>query len=608
MADTKLNIAELDFEQIKTGLKDFLRSQSEFTDYAFEGSALSVLVNLLAYNTHYNAYYANMLVNESFLDSAIKRASVVSRAKALGYTPRSARAATAIVDIIVSAPDSPDSIILEKGTRITTNNNGEQFNFYVTATTQTVQREGEYKFENVQIKEGRILTYSYVVDKVTNPNLIFEIPNVDADTSQLNVSVQNSNTDTFTRKFVLVDGIINVGSDSEVYWVQENYKGNFEIYFGDDVLGKSLDNNNIVTIEYAVSKKAEANGARYFVAAETIGGYSNISVVTKSPAFGGAEKESEDSIRFYAPKMFSANNRIVTLEDYRSFITTNFANVESVSVWGGESNDPPIYGKVFVAVKTVDSLFVEDSFKALMREEVKKKSVVSVRVEFADPDYLYVGVEPTIKVNLGRSPYGVEQLRAMVRQAILDYTKNELNKFGADFFYSNLLQSIAAVSPAIVSSRANIRIMRKFTPAFGRNTSLELKFQNKLNRGTITSTTFNVVMNGIERLCVLDDDAPATMPLGTIGTLRLKDFSSGEILSNQFGSVNYDTGKVIIGSVNISTVPEQQDICVYATPFENDVYVVNNSIITPDENSSLYYINRLQGIAEAKVEEVYNVN
>lgn len=607
MADTKLNIAELDFEQIKTGLKDFLRSQSEFTDYAFEGSALSVLINLLAYNTHYNAYYANMLVNESFLDSAIKRASVVSRAKALGYTPRSARAATAIVDIIVSAPDSPDSIILEKGTRITTNNNGEQFNFYVTETKQTVQREGEYKFENVQIKEGRILTYSYVVDKVTNPNLIFEIPNVDADTSQLSVSVQNSNTDTFTRKFALVDGIVNVGSNSEVYWVQENYKGNFEIYFGDDVLGKSLDNNNIVTIEYTVSKKAEANGARYFVAADTIGGYSNISVVTKSPAFGGAEKESEDSIRFYAPKMFSANNRIVTLEDYRSFITTNFANVESVSVWGGESNDPPIYGKVFVAVKTVDNLFVDDSFKAMVREEVKKKSVVSVQVELTDPDYLYVGIEPTIKVNLGRSPYGVEQLRAMVRQAILDYTKNELNKFGADFFYSNLLQSIAAVSPAIVSSRANIRIMRRFTPAFGRNTSQELKFQNKLNYGTITSTAFNVVMNGVERLCVLDD-TPASMPPGTIGTLRLKDFSSGEIISNQFGSVNYDTGKVIIGSVNIASVPEQQDIYVYATPFEKDVYVVNNSIITPDENSSLYYINRLQGITEAKVEEVYNVN
>lgn len=607
MADTKLNIAELDFEQIKTGLKDFLRSQSEFTDYAFEGSALSVLVNLLAYNTHYNAYYANMLVNESFLDSAIKRASVVSRAKALGYTPRSARAATAIVDIIVNAPDNPDSIILEKGTRITTNNNGEQFNFYVTETTQTVQREGEYKFENVQIKEGRILTYSYVVDKVTNPNLIFEIPSVDADTSQLSVTVQNSNTDTFTRKFALVDGIINVGSDSEVYWVQENYKGNFEIYFGDNVLGKSLDNNNIVTIEYAVSKKAEANGARYFVAAETIGGYSNISVVTKSPAFGGAEKESEDSIRFYAPKMFSANNRIVTLEDYRSFITTNFANVESVSVWGGESNDPPIYGKVFVAVKTVDNLFVGDSFKALVREEVKKKSVVSVQVELTDPDYLYVGIEPTIKVNLGRSPYGVEQLRAMVRQAILDYTKNELNKFGADFFYSNLLQAIAAVSPAIVSSRANIRIMRRFSPAFERNTSVELKFQNKLNYGTITSTAFNVVMNGAERLCVLDD-TPATMPPGIMGTLRLKDFSSGEIISNQFGSVNYDTGKVIISSVNIASVPEQQDIYIYATPFENDVYVVNNSIITPDENSSLYYINRLQGIAEAKVEEVYNVN
>jgi len=604
MADTKLNIAELDFEQIKSSLKEYLQSQSEFTDYAFEGSALTVLLNLLAYNTHYNAYYANMLVNESFLDSAIKRASVVSRAKALGYTPRSARAATAVVDIIVNAPDNPATVILPKGTRITTNNNGEQYTFFVTTTMQTVKKEGVYKFENVQIKEGRALTYSYTVNKTTNPNLIFEIPAGDVDTSQLSVNVQVSNTNTSMTRFSQTDTIIDITGDSLVYWVQENYKGNFEIYFGDGVLGKALDDGNIVHIEYSVTKKDLANGARYFVAGEAIDGYSNISVITKSPAFGGADKESEDSIRFYAPKMYAANNRIVTLEDYKAFVSSNFANIESISAWGGEDNDPPIYGKVFVSVKAKDSLFVDDSVKAVIRDAIKKKSVVSVQVELVDADYLYVGIEPTVKVNLGRSPYGIEQLRAMVYNAIINYMETDLNKFDSDFYYSKLLRAMESASTAIVSSSANIRLMRKIAPAIGRNTSIEINFQNKINYSTLNSTVFNVVLNGGEKLCVLDD-SPSTMPPGRFGTLRLKDFSSGEIVSNQFGSVDYETGKVVISSVNISSVPEQQEIFVYCAPADKDVFVNNNSIVTPDKSSSLYYINRLQGISEVKIEEVF---
>lgn len=594
MADAKLNLAELDFDAIKDNLKLYLRSQSEFTDYNFEGSGLNVLLNILAYNTHYNAYYANMLVNESFLDSAIKRSSIVSRAKFLGYTPRSARCASAVVNIVVEPDGTPDSIVLAKGTRFITNNDGVQYSFFTNNPMQTVEKNGAYVFSNVTIYEGRIQSYFYSVDKNTNPNLIFEIPAEDVDTSFLTVRVQESQASPNTTIYAPATSITNIDGTSNVYWIQENYRGRYEIYFGDGVLGATLQDGNVVYIEYAVSSKDVANGARYFTSVDKIDGHDVGLITTVQPAQGGAEKESEDSIKFYAPKTFAAQNRIVTLDDYKTFVETNYPNVESTAVWGGEDNDPPVYGKVFVSVKTSDSLFVDDTLKNTIKSDIKKKSVAPVQVELVNADYLFVGCACSVKVDGTKTPYSTSQLKSIIRSAILQYADENLNKFDRDLYYSKFLKKIEESSDAIVSSSVSLRLMKSFIPVTGRNASNTLKFNNSIYPGSISSTAFNVQLNSGIALCVIFDDGN--------GTLSLRNFATGEIVSTRIGSINYTDGIVQISSVTVTDIPEQDSVFVYATPTKNDINVSKSSIISLDKNSLLYFINREQGIKDVSVE------
>lgn len=594
MADAKLNLAELDFDAIKDNLKLYLRSQSEFTDYNFEGSGLNVLLNLLAYNTHYNAYYANMLVNESFLDSAIKRSSIVSRAKFLGYTPRSARCASAVVNITVVPTGTPYYVVLAKGTRFITNNEGMQYSFFVNTPMQTVEKNGAYVFSNVTIYEGRIQSYFYSVDKNTNPNLIFEIPSEDVDTSFLTVRVQESQSSPNTTIYAPATSITNIDGTSNVYWIQENYRGRYEIYFGDGVLGSTLQDGNVVYIEYAVSSKNVANGARYFTSVDKIDGHDVGLITTVQPAQGGAEKESEDSIKFYAPKTFAAQNRIVTLDDYKTFVETNYPNVESTAVWGGEDNDPPVYGKVFISVKTSDSLFLDEDFKTKIVSDIKKKSVASVKTELVNANYLFVGFDCSIKADLNNTPYNTEQLKAFVRSAILQYSTENLNKFDKDLYYSKLLKQIESVSDAIVSSKVSFRLMKTFSPRIGRNNSATLAFDNQIVPGSISSTTLNAQLNIGSALCVIGDDGN--------GTLTLKDYSNGNVVLNNIGSVDYKTGAIKISSLTVVDIPEQSSVFIYCSPANTDIFVTKNSIITVDNNTSLFYINREQGVKDVVVE------
>lgn len=598
MADAKLNLAELDFDAIKENLKLYLRSQDEFTDYNFEGSGLTVLLNLLAYNTHYNAYYANMLVNESFLDSAIKRSSIVSRAKFLGYTPRSAKCASAIVDITIapSGDNIPTVLTLPKGTRFITNNDGIQYSFFCNSVIQTPLVDNKFTFSNVTISEGRVLSYLYVVDKSTNPNLIFEIPNEDVDTSILTVRVQESESTQTTTVFNSATKITNVDGTSNVYWLQENYRGRYEICFGDGVLGSTLQDGNVVYIEYVVSSKDAANGARYFSLVDNVGGYSGAVVRTIQPAQGGAEKESDNSIKFYAPKTFAAQNRIVTLDDYKTFVETNYSNIESTAVWGGEDNDPPVYGKVFISVKTSDSLFVDDALKTAIKNDIKQKSVAPVQVELVNADYLFVGCACSVKVDKSLTPYTTTQLKALIRSSIIQYAEDNLNKFDRDLYYSKLLKKIEETSDAIVSSNVSFRLMKSFIPVIGRNASNALKFNNPIYPGSISSTAFNAQLNSGVVLCVIFDDGN--------GILSLRNYTTGQTVVNRLGTVNYTDGIVTISSATVVDIPEQDSIFVYANPTKNDINVNKSSIITLDKNSLLYFINREQGIKDVTVEMI----
>ena len=341
--NNKITTTELDFDNIKSNIKSFLRGQSDLSDYDFEGSGLSVLLDVLAYNTHYNALYTNLAVNESFLDSAVKRESVVSRAFELGYLPRSASAARAKVNIkLTNVSGTPDTIVLGSLTPFTTTVNGAPYTFYNDSLYTATNVSGVYTFSNVDLIEGTPLTQSYVVSDQSR----YTISNIDCDISTLTVDVLANINSTVTTKFKKVTDILTVTSTDNVYFIKEIENGLYEIQFGNDRIGKSVNNGNVIRLSYFVTSKSNANGARIFNS-ESL---SNSVISTKLSSRGGAEAETIDEVKHNAPRFYSASNRAVTNEDYRAVIINNFPNVKAIQVWGGDEDIPPVYGKVFISI------------------------------------------------------------------------------------------------------------------------------------------------------------------------------------------------------------------------------------------------------------------
>ena len=351
---TNLNVTELDFADIKQNLKNFLKQQTEFNDYDFDGSGLNVLLDVLAYNTHYNALNAHYSLNESFLDSAQIRGNVVTRAKLLGYTPRSVLSPRATVDIVVSIAGEvgtiPTVLELTRGTKLNTVVSGEEFQYVVLQTQQATLVGTTYTFSDVVIAEGTSRELKYRVDNDIE-NQKFQLSDYDADTSTLRVRVQSNEESSSFDIYTKFESLKNVNSESKVYFLQENPSGYYEIYFGDGITGFKPTNNNIVTIDYVTTKGSESNGANSFSMVDSIGGFSSITVTLDTAAGGGVESETMESIRFNAPLTFIAQNRAVTADDYASIIKKEFSNIDSISTWGGEDNDPPDYGKVYICIK-----------------------------------------------------------------------------------------------------------------------------------------------------------------------------------------------------------------------------------------------------------------
>ena len=335
MASNKLQVSDFDFDDIKANLKSFLQDQSEFQDYDFEGSGFAVLLDLLAYNTHYLGFNANMLANEMYLDSADIRKNIVSIAKMLGYTPTSPKSPTATIDILMNnIATTVATITMAKGTAFTTTVDGETYQFVTNASHTLTPTNGIYKFSNIPVYEGTLVTFKYTADS-TDVDQRFIIPSVNADTSTLKVSVQNSASDTTTNTYTLATGITSISATSKVYFLQEMEDGKFEVYFGDDVLGNKLDDGNIVILEYIVSNKDEANGASSFTLSGNIGGFSDVSITTVSNAQGGTDAQTKESIRYNAPLQYTAQDRAVTTGDYETIVQSLYPNAQSVSAWGG---------------------------------------------------------------------------------------------------------------------------------------------------------------------------------------------------------------------------------------------------------------------------------
>ena len=462
MANTqKLQITELDFDDIKANLKTYLKGQSEFSDYNFEGSGMSVIMDLLAYNTHYLGMNANMLANEMFLDSSILRSSVVSHAKQLNYTPRSARAPVAYLNVTVN-DSTLSSVTIDKGTKFTTSINNNTYGFVVNESLTVQPQSGILNFNNLPVYEGTLATTRYTVD-YTNPEKKYILTSDRADTSTLKVTVQTSASDTSTQVFTLARDISLVGETDRVFFIQEGEDGRFEVYFGDDVIGQKLSNGNIVILEYIVTNKTEANGASTF-SGTAVGGVSNITVETLLSATGGAEPETIESIKYYAPLSYSSQRRAVTTYDYKSIVPEIYPNIKSIQVWGGEDNDPPIYGQVYIAIEPLSGGKLTEAQKQFVVTGLKPYNIASVRPVVVDPETIYIIVSSNFRYNATVTTKSSADLITLVNSTISNYSTGNLEKFDNMFRYSELIRLIDETDISILSNITTIRMYKKITP------------------------------------------------------------------------------------------------------------------------------------------------
>lgn len=596
---SNLRIAELDFDQIKTNLKTYLNAQTEFTDYDFEGSGLSVLLDVLAYNTHYNAYLANMVVNEMFLDSAVKRSSAVSIAKHLGYTPVSARGAVANLDIVVTSPTGlPPSLTMERYTPFISSIDGTSYTF-LTTEAKTADRVGStYTFTGVDITEGTLLSYSYAVTDIT-PAAKYEIPNDRVDTTTIKVSVQSSASDTTTSTYTLSTDITGIGSTSAVYFLEQNPQGKYQIFFGDGIIGKALTAGNIITIQYLAATGAAVNVSstvtQTFAASGTIGGSSNITTTVNSNSTGGADAESITSIKFNAPRVNAAKNRAVTSTDYEALILANYAGAESVSVWGGEDNDPPYYGRVMVSLKPYTGYTISDATKESIKNNIlKTKQAITVTPVFVDPTYFYVNVTADISYNSSVTTLSSEQIKTQVNTAITNYFSTNLQKFSKNYTHSALVSDILNKNSSITSALLTLKLQRRIIPTlnttniFSGDTSI--KFRNPLKPGTILSSYFYISLSGVSTLVKITDIPNESPPSNTgSGVLRLVNITNETVVNTNIGTVDYGTGIVTITSVTPTGIPTGvTDIRITGSIQETNYNLVvsRNEILVQDDTTT----------------------
>lgn len=581
---SNLKVTELDFDQIKQNLKNFLRSQSQFNDYDFEGSGLSVLLDVLAYNTHYNAMAAHLSLNEAFLDSAQIRGNVVSRAKLLGYTPRSILSPRARVNITVDVSSEigtiPNTLTLSRGTKLNTIVDGEEYQYIVLNTQTASILNNTFVFNNVEIAEGTYKTIRYRVDNDI-PNQKFQISDKDADMSTLRVRVQDNEESTSFQIYTKFESLINVTSDSTVYYTEENTNGYYEIYFGDGVTGEKPTNNNIVTLDYVYTNGTASNGARTFSMVDEIGNFSNVSVTTLANATGGVEAETLESIRFNAPLTFTSQNRAVTADDYKAIIQREFTNIDSISCWGGENNDPPDYGRVYISINPLIGTSLTTDEKDLITSTILKgKNVVSITPVIVDPNYTYLELDVFFKYNPNLTDRSSVELNSVVRDTISDYNFNNLNKFDGVFRHSKLTAAIDNADPSIQNSTVRPYMFMTITPANNRDNNFELRFTSPFlqsgesNRFILNSTAF--LINGVEHFF-------GDIPIAGTNQRRVIVYKivSGQtvVVVSDAGTVDVEKGIVVLNNFRPDTTTP---IRIVVEPNSLDLAPKRNQLIAID--------------------------
>ena len=594
MASNKLTVSDFDFDDIKANLKSFLQDQSEFQDYDFEGSGFAVLLDLLAYNTHYLGFNANMLANEMYLDSADIRKNIVSLAKMLGYTPTSPKSPTATIDILMNnIPTTVATITMAKGTAFTTTVDGETYQFVTNATHTLTPTSGVYKFSSIPIYEGTLVTFKYTVDS-TDVDQRFIVPSVNADTSTLKVSVQNSASDTTTSVYTLASGVTSLSSTSKAYFAQEMEDGKFEVYFGDGVLGTKLTDGNIVILEYIVSNKDEANGASTFTLSGNIGGYTDVTPTTVSSAQGGSDAQAKESIRFNAPLQYSAQDRAVTTADYETIVQSLYPNAQSVSAWGGEDDETPVYGVVKIAIKAASGSTLTNTTKTDLVTQLKKYNVAAVRPEIVDPETTSIIITSNVKFDENGANKTADTIKSDILTTLTNYNTNTLSQFDGVFRYSKVTGLIDGTDSSILSNITTLKIRKDFTPTLAASTKYNVYFRNALYNphsghnatagGILESSGFKVSGDS-STIFYLDDDGA--------GNVRRYSFSGAtRVYANTTqGTIDYDTGAITINSLSVLSVENirgaaSTKIELTVLPSSNDVVPVRDQILEIDTANS----------------------
>lgn len=489
-ANSNIQITDLDFNDIKENLKNFLKSQNTLRDYNFEGSALSVLLDVLSYNTQYNAYYLNMVANEMFLDSAIQRESVVSLAKLLNYTPKSAIAPEAIVNIQVNQVTDASLTLPKNAQFLSENIEGVNYNFVTTDSTTVNVVNNTATFSNVYIKQGIVGSISYTVDANANPTYTFTVPDENVDTTTISVSVQQSSSNSSLEVYTKATDVLQLNGESTVYFLQEGVNGLYQINFGDGILGKQLVNGNIVNISYLSTSGTAAAGANSFINMDAIGGFSNVVVTSVQGASFGQDKETIESIKFQAPKSFAAQKRAVTKEDYITAIQQNNLGYafDAVSVWGGQENDTPIYGQVFISLKPAGSYNLTQLQKQRLIEDViKPVSVLTVTPTLVDPDYTYLQLTVNVLYDPSKTNLTSSQIKNNVKTAISNLAASQLNTFNSTFNVTNFNNVVNNVSPAIITNEISLQVQKKFFPLLRQPATYNLYCGVPLKRGMFQS-------------------------------------------------------------------------------------------------------------------------
>jgi len=574
------NVTELDFDQIKLNLKAFLSSQDKFSDYDFDGSGIGILLDILAYNTQYNALLAHMNINEAFLDTAQLRANVVSHAKSLGYTPRSARTADAYLTVVITGNGNstdPAQLQIPRGTVFQGLVGSKQYSFVTNeAFTALKDFESKYTFD-VIAKQGEIKSYSYRVNS-NIPNQKFVIPDLNIDTTTLIVQVRPSLTSTEYQLYDNYTNIITLEPETKAYFLQENYNGNYEIYFGDGNLSFKPGNGQIVDLAFISTDGDEANGAANFSINSTIGGYSNISV-TRATGFSrtssGTEKETTESIRFNAPKVFSAQNRAVTAEDYKILLQNEFDFIQDINVWGGDVYVPPQYGKVLLSVKPYDTDYISETNKQILTQFLQSKNVGSITAEVLNPDYTYITMDVFFKYNPNQTSKTLQQLEDDVRQSIIDYDSQTLNKFDGVLRYSKLLRAIDNTDQGVMNSFARLKMHKHVAPITNIESTYEMTFASPIyitatDDYTISSNSFTYKSVTCDLIDIPDpNDYPNRI-------VQIRNVNSGAITNPAAGYIYPLDGKVVLDKI---TIQSSDVLLIFVTPNSNDIAPKYNQII-----------------------------